>query len=146
MLQGFVMRLSLSIITAAILCGGCTASTGTRDLSRVGITLFEAAADQWRFTMFSDRVRYIDLSLNQEWWGPLPARRITPSGSVFAGELTREYAIGGLAEEDSMTFSLEVELSGCRDASGRSHPTAVRLRFSPEYVLRGCGNALPPGA
>jgi hypothetical protein len=128
-------------VTAVAL--GFLASCATTDSRRADPTIFKAFGDRWNLRITANSIRLRERvgrgSLN--YYGPVPPLNVAADGMRLKGELLREYVVAGLAEEDRLSYAIEITAQPCKDRKGRLWPTSVRVSFVSGYDSSGCGGS-----
>jgi hypothetical protein len=106
---------------------------------------YQARGDDWSLVIERVQIRLVETAgqLQFDYGGPLPPAEPITGGRRYQGQLTRVYAVGGLAEEDLRPYVLTILETPCTDRQGRVWPTTVGWIFNSEYRPTGCGGKLP---
>ena len=134
------MEKTKRIMTVAL---GFLSSCATTDSRGADPILYKAFGDRWdlRITANSIRLRERVDKGSLDYYGPVPPLNLAADGMRLTGELLREYVVAGLAEEDRLSYAIEITAQPCHDRKGRLWPTSVRVSFVSGYVSSGCGGS-----
>ena len=132
------MALGASLATAAL-----AAAPPAPNASPLG-PRFHARGDDWRLKVTYEGVTFVEKLGRARWhWYGGPPRRVGTGTMRFEGELTHSYAVANEGITDDRSYRLDIVGETCRDDKGRTRPSKVTISFDGDYVVEGCGDALP---
>lgn len=122
---------------------GFLASCATTDSKCTDPTIYNAFGDRWDLSITANSIRLRERvgrgSFN--YYGPVPPIDVAADGMRLKGELLREYVVAGLAEEDRLSYVIEITAQPCHDRKGRLWPTSARVSFVSGFDSSGCGGS-----